>query len=488
MAPEDSFDKYLKDHSVAVSSRNMESNLVCNPLRKNGEIPQFAIKPGDVPELQMIVRKARENKFGLVPVSSGSPHINGGISCTTDHAVVDLSGWKDIPWINRRNRVCIVQPGVTYGEIKKSLKEHGLTIPIPLAPRSTKSVLASVIDREPGTWPRMQWDMQDPVASTEFIYGTGELFRSGGAGSPGTLEEQRKSKAAQKNPLGPGQSDFQRIVMGSQGSMGIVTWISLRAELAPSIERPMMIGSGNLIDIIPYVYEVQRAWLGEHSFIMNRTAAAMLFHHDTKKSFEIVRESLPEFICLQNIAGFERLPEERLDYHLADIKDIAGSNGLKLEERIGEIDAADLLNTARSPCGPSDWRHTFKGGCLSVFFLSLLDKSEKYISIARNILNSLGIEEQQLGIYIQPILQNHGCHFEFMIPFDPQIEKEVKSMKKVEVDLVNELLDAGAFFSRPYGTAADKVFKKNTGNTKLIRIAKNLFDPDNILNPGKFSL
>ena len=44
-------------------------------------------------------------------------------------------------------------------------------------------MLASVIDREPHIWPRMQWDMQDPVASTEFIYGTGELFRSGAAGA-----------------------------------------------------------------------------------------------------------------------------------------------------------------------------------------------------------------------------------------------------------------------------------------------------------------
>ena len=78
--------------------------------------------------------------------------------------------------------------------------------------------------------------MQDPVACTEFIYGTGELFRSGAAGGPGTLEEQRKSKGAQKMPMGPGQTDFQRVLIGAQGSMGIMTWISLRTELLPSIE------------------------------------------------------------------------------------------------------------------------------------------------------------------------------------------------------------------------------------------------------------
>ncbi|MCP4752116.1 MAG: FAD-binding oxidoreductase [Proteobacteria bacterium] len=466
----------------------MESNLVHDPLRDKGRTPRFAVQPKDVPELQTIVRTAREEKVGLVPISSGRPHLNGGTSCHTDHAVIDLSGWKDIPWINRRNRVCIVQPGVTFGEIQKSLKESGLTLPMPLAPRETKSVLASVVDREPGTWPRMQWDMQDPVASTEFVYGTGELFRSGGAGSPGTIEEQRKSKGAQKNPLGPGQSDFQRVVMGSQGSMGIVTWISLRAELAPTLERPMLVGHDSLTPLVSYVYEVQRAWLGEHSFLMNGTAAAMLFHHATQKSFDTVRESLPEYICLQNVAGFERLPEERLEYHLADIQDIARPNGLELSEKTGEIEAGALLKIARSPCGPIDWRHSLKGGCLRLFFLSLLDRSERFILLARDVLRSFGIEEERLGVYIQPILQNHGCHFELMVPFDPENERELETMQKIEVDMTEKLLAAGAFLSRPYGTAALKVFGRNPGNTQLIRVAKGLFDPDNILNPGKFSL
>ena len=466
----------------------MASNCVQNPLFTGAKIPQVTIQPKDVLELQMVVRKAREEKFGLVPVSSGRPHIKSGLFCNRAHALVDLSEWKNIEWINRRNRVCIIQPGVTYGKLKKTLQKSGLTIPMPIAPRSSKSILAAVMDREPSTWPRMQWDMQDPVASTEFVFGTGKLFRSGGAGSPGSLEKQRASKAAQKNPLGPGQSDFQRVVMGSQGSMGIVTWISLRAEIAPTIERPLMIGRNRLTDIIPYVYQVQRAWLGEESFIMNRTAAAMLLDHESKKTFEAIRDSAPEFICLQNIAGFERLPGERLEYQLDDMKEIAKASGLELTEGIGEIDADNLLKTARSPCGPNDWRYSLKGCCLSVFFLSLLDKSETYISLATDVLASFGIGGESTGVYIQPILQNHACHFEFMIPFNPHDENEVDRMRRVEADLTKRLLEAGAFFSRPYGTMADTVFKKNPGNTRLIKIAKKLFDPDNILNPGKFSL
>ena len=477
-----------QNNTVETSPEKLKTYEISNPLLRSVRAPQCAIKPKDVPELQRLIRKAKEEKFGLAPVSSGGPHIKGGIACSAEHAVVDLAGWNKIPWVNRRNRVCFVEPGVTYGELNNFLKGHGMTLPTPLAPRDTKSVLAATIDREPHIWPRMQWDFQDPVACTEFIYGTGELFRSGAAGGPGTLEEQRKSKGAQKMPMGPGQTDFQRILIGAQGSMGSMTRISLRTELLPSIERPMLVAGDQLARIIEYVYEVQRPWLGEHTFILNRLAAAMLMTCNRSGSFDRVRDSLPEYICMQNIAGFERLPVERLEYQFEELKNMAGGNGLKLTDAAGEIDAPTLLKAAQSPCGIRDWRHVSKGHCLSVFFLSLLNNSEKYIAVVRESAKAFNISTGQIGIYIQPVIQNHACHMEFMVPFNPDEGHEVENMKMFEADVTERLIKAGAFFSRPYGTAAEIVFKNNPGNTELMRVIKGLFDPENILNPGKFGL
>jgi FAD/FMN-containing dehydrogenase len=475
-------------NSVDNSPESIRRYEVFNPLLDDRKSIRCAIKPKDTGELQRIIRKAREENFGLVAVSSEGPHVRGGTSCDVDHAVVDLSGWKMIPWVNRRNRVCIVEPGVTYGQLNSFLEKEGMTLPTPLAPRSGKSVLAAVVDREPHIWPRVQWDMQDPVASTEFIYGTGELFRSGAAGGPGTLEEQRRSKGAQKMPMGPGQSDFQRILIGAQGSMGILTWISLRTELRPSVERPMLIADDRPGRILEYMYEVQRPWLGEQSFVLNRTAAAMLMTGADPSSFGRIGKSVPEYICFQNIAGFERLPRERLEYQYEELKDIAGGNGLRLAESAGEIDAGALLGMARTPCGVSDWRHSLRGHCLSVFFLSLLNKSEEYIGIAHEAAAACGIERERIGVYLQPVVQNHACHIEFMVPFDPGSPAEVETMKKLEADLTGRLMQARAFFSRPYGAASRAVFNNNPANTELIRVIKSMFDPDNILSPGKFGL
>ncbi|MBP7738496.1 MAG: FAD-binding oxidoreductase [Spirochaetes bacterium] len=479
----------LSDHnSVETSPEALRRYELYNPLIEGHRAPRCAIKPKDVGQLQRVIRTAKDESLGLVPVSSEGPHLKGGTACGADHAVVDLSHWKSIPWVNKRNRVCIVEPGVTYDELNRFLEKEGMTLPTPLAPRSGKSVLASVIDREPHIWPRMQWDMQDPVASTEFIYGTGELFRSGAAGGPGTLEEQRRSKGAQKMPMGPGQSDFQRILIGAQGSMGIMTWISLRTELLPSVERPMVIASDRLDRIVEYVYEAQRPWLGEQTFILNRTAAAMLMTWAGPENYGRVRGSIPEYICMQNIAGFERLPKERLQYQFEELNDMAGGNGLRFAESAGEVDAAELLKAARTPCGISDWRHAIMGHCLSVFFLSLLNKSAEYIRIVQEAAAAAGIDRERIGAYLQPVVQNHACHMEFMIPFNPQSAGEIETMKRLEADLTERLMKEKAFFSRPYGSASRRVFDNNPGNTELLKIIKEMFDPGNVLNPGKFGL
>ena len=141
--------------------------------------------------------------------------------------------------------------------------------------------------------------------------------------------------------------------------------------------------------------EVQRPWLGEHTFILNR--ACRRHAHDIWQdpgSFDRVRDSLPEYICMQNIAGFERLPAERLEYQYEELKNMAGGNGLKLIDSVGEIDAPALLEAAQSPCGSRDWRHVIKGHCLSVFFLSLLNNSEKYIAVVRESAGAFNIPER----------------------------------------------------------------------------------------------
>jgi len=192
------------------------------PFKPGAGAPTLAVRPRDVAELQAVVRLAGAEGLALVPVSSAPPHRKGGVGCERDYVAVDLAGWKKIDLIDRRNRVCRVEPGVTYAELLAALAPLGLTVSMPLAPRAGKSVLAAVMDREPSTWPNRQWDVSDPLACAEIVFGTGDLFRTGAAGGPGTIEQQRAAGGAQKGPLGPSQTDFQRVVQGAP--LGLNRW------------------------------------------------------------------------------------------------------------------------------------------------------------------------------------------------------------------------------------------------------------------------
>lgn len=191
---------------------------------------------------------------------------------------------------------------------------------------------------------------------------------------------------------------------------------------------------------------------------------------------------------MQAVAGFERLPRERLAYHLQDIRRFAQQFDLRLEEQIGTVSADNLLIRATQPCGEIDWRDTLRGSSLSVFFLSTLDRMPAFRKIFADTAVEFGIPENEIGTYIQPIVQNHACHMELMLPFAPDSEAEIGRMKQFERQAVIRLMEAGAFFSRPYGSAAELVWAQNPANYQLLKTIKGIFDPKRVLQRGKWGL
>ena len=101
----------------------------------------------------------------------------------------------------------MVEPGVTFAELIPEMERNDLAPFMPLAPRGSKSVVTSALEREPITIPRHHWNPQDPLRCVEIIYGIGDLFRTGSAAGPGTLEEQWEIGRAQVRATGPAHTD-----------------------------------------------------------------------------------------------------------------------------------------------------------------------------------------------------------------------------------------------------------------------------------------
>src|SRR5208283_4192137 len=180
---------------------------------------------------------ARETNTPLIPVSSGTPHPRGErVPSTGGAIIVDLSGMKRLIHISRKHRMAMFEPGVTFGELIEAVGKEGLRLNVPLAPRKHKSVLGSLLEREPVIMPIYHWDIGDPIGCAEIVFGNGEVFRTGAAAGPGTLEEQWAAGGSQKEAAGPSSSSMYRLIQGAQGTMGIVTWVSARCEILPKLE------------------------------------------------------------------------------------------------------------------------------------------------------------------------------------------------------------------------------------------------------------
>jgi FAD/FMN-containing dehydrogenase len=448
--------------------------------------PRFVVKAASADATQKLVKLARETDTSLVPVSSGSPHFYGDtVPSTGDAVIVDLSGMKKIDLIERRERVVsVVEPGVTFGELIAAAAKKGLRLNMPLQPRQTKSVVGSMLSREPVIMPHYHWDISDPIGSTEVIFGTGDMFRTGAAAGPGSIEEQRKAGGRQKEAAGPSAMSLHRLLQGAQGTMGIVTWASARCELIPEIEQPYFIGSGDVARLLEAAHWLIRLRLGNELLILNGADVAALMTQSDEDYVRLVAK-LPQWILFFNLAAYNYLPEMRMEGQIEDTRELLQRLGLQTEQSVGGIGAGLFLEATRRPSDEPYWKLRRQGGCQDIFFLTTYAKIPGLVRVMTEAAESAGYPTTKMGIYLQPIVQGSSCHCEFNLFYDPTDKIETSIVRGLATSAIQPLMNAGAFFSRPFGEAAREIMNRDAASVEALKKFKAIVDPAGILNPGK---
>jgi len=446
--------------------------------------PRCVVKPGSAGEVQKIVKWANRVGMPLVPVSSGPPRFRGDTIPGMGGCIVDLSRMNKILRVDRRNRVALIEPGVTFARLQLALAKEGLRTLMPLCARPSKSALTSYLEREPITVPRYHWDYPDPLVNVEVVFGSGEIMRSGEAAGPGTLEEQWEVGGAQKNPSGPAQVDYHRIVSGAQGTMGIVTWASVRAELLPRVQRPYLVPSDELERLFDFAYETLKRRLGDECLILSRLSLATLLSRE-RAEIALLRETLPPWVLVLSLAGYERHPEERVAYQEEDITDIAQRTGVKPAVGIAGIPGTEVLSALQEVSPEPYWKLRYKGGAQDIFFLATLDKIPGFIRLMHEAADAMGYPTSDIGMYIQPVVQGVSCHCEFSLTYDPNDAKEREKVHGLLISASQALIKEGAYFSRPYYPWADMVYSRDGATVTMLRKMRGIFDPNSIMNPGK---
>jgi FAD/FMN-containing dehydrogenase len=448
--------------------------------------PDFVVKPQNAAEISEIVALAKENQIPLVPVSSGAPHFRGDtVPGCGGSIIVDLSGMKKIIHIDRQNRVVMFEPGVTFGELSAAVAKEGLRLNMPLLPRASKSVTGSLLEREPVLMPAYHWDIADPLACTEVIFGSGDMFRTGAAAGSGSIEEQWAVGGAQKEAAGPSSSSWYRLIQGSQGTMGIVTWVSARCELRPKMEAPYFVAAAQPEKLLEVMHWLVRLRMVNECLILNKTNLAAILAAHKKRDYQEIKSELPPWILFFNIAAYDYLPAARIQGQTLDMLDLAQRLGVEAVRTLGSLSASEFLEIIQRPSVEPYWKLTRGGNCQDIPFLSLTEKIPELVKTMSTLADQSGYPASELGVYLQPIVQGSNYHCEFNLFYNPQEAGQVLRIKELNAAATRALMAGGAFFSRPYGENTALIMNRDAATLNTLKKVKAIVDPVNIMNPGK---
>jgi FAD/FMN-containing dehydrogenase len=447
--------------------------------------PLLLVYPETREEVQQVVRLANKSRMPLIPVSSGPPRFHGDTVPGQGAVMVDFGRMNRILKIDPVNRCAMVEPGVSYSQLCAELKKHRLKLNIPLLPRASKSVVASRLEREPTLVPKYQFDYVDPLLTLEVVYGTGEDFRTGSASGPGALETLKADKV---NPWGPGAIDCCKFLSGAQGTMGLVTWAATKTEVLPSLQKLYFIPIEGVDDLAAPMIRLLRQRVVDECLALNNVNLAAMLAENWPGDFEELKRNLPPWTILVCVAGYERRPEERLGIYERRLKAICEDLGVKSQTTLPGAEGKEnsVLELLSGPWGKEPyWKLRRKGSCHDIFFLTTLNKAPSFVHLMKGITARYRYPSEEIGGYIQPMVQGRGCHCEFNLFCDESNSTEVAEVRKLFMETSKTLMENGAFFSRPYGPWADMVYDRSTEGVAALRKLKNIFDPNNILNPGK---
>jgi D-lactate dehydrogenase (cytochrome) len=165
-------------------------------------------------DVQEIVRVCAVHKVPIVPFGTGSS-LEGQVNAPFGGISVDFSRMNSVLSVNAEDLDCTVEPGVTREDLNTYLRDTGLFFPID--PGANASLGGMTATRASGTNAVRYGTMKDNVLALTVVTADGEQIQ--------TAHRARKSSAGY---------DLTRLFVGSEGTLGVITSVTLRLQGIPA--------------------------------------------------------------------------------------------------------------------------------------------------------------------------------------------------------------------------------------------------------------
>ncbi|UCE81967.1 MAG: FAD-binding protein [Deltaproteobacteria bacterium] len=439
--------------------RTDPEDLICygydaTDLRYN---PEAVVFPADVQEIVAIVRLANEIPFYLIPRGAGSG-MSGGSLPVRGGVVLGLSRMNRILSIDPENMVAVVEPGVVTGHLQEELAEQGLFYPPDPASLAFCTIGGNVAECAGGARALKYGVTKDYVIGLEAVLASGELVKTGVQTAKGVVGY-----------------DLTKLLVGSEGTLAIITKVVLKLLPQPESRRMLMAVFNRLNEAVEAVTKIIGAGL---------LPSALEFMD--QRSIQCVEDYLQ--IGLPRDAGALLLIEvdgvrEGVVRHAEEIRTLCLGQGARQVEVAANEEEAETLWQARRAVSPA------------LFKLNPHKVSED-IAVPRSRIPDIVAKLEEIGQRFRLIILCFGhagdgnVHVNIMI--DRNDADEVARTEQAVNEIFQATLALGGTLSGEHGIGITKIPYLGMEIDKLgleaMRRIKKAFDPRGILNPGKIFL
>lgn len=419
--------------------------------------PACAVWPSDADQVAKILRLANSEKIPVIPRGAGTGlsgmavPIKGGI-------ILDLSHMNRIVKISIEDRLAVVKPGVVYVDLEKALEPFGFFFPPDPASGKVSTLGGNVATNAGGLKGAKYGTTRDYVLGLQVVLPDGRIMRTG--------------SKAMKSVSG---YDLTRLFVGSEGTLGVVTEITLKINPKPTATSTALATFDSLADAGNAINQIM------HSGIIP-SALEILGRETLAAINENTDLNLPEVdaMLLAETDGYTR---EETDYQIKGVIQVFEENNAReVKQARTDKEVEDLWAARKSA-------YAVLARIKTHFVLE--DVTVPMTHIAELLK---GVEEISRRHDIQIATFGHAGdgNLHPQILYDGYDQEQVRRMEAASADLFKLAIDLDGTLTGEHGIGLAKApfmtLEHDPVAMDVMRHVKKMFDPNNILNPGKMGL